>query len=111
VRPSGRGRRREPAGRPGQGSFLSWRTLARHVLEITAPPTRRDHARHFTAYYGPTIAARANAVREGREAEFGEAPDPFCDEWNRGTADRARFEKEFLLAVGTRRAATWPSGG
>lgn len=25
-----------------------------------------------------------------------------CDEWNRGTPDQARFEKEYLLAVGTR---------
>jgi hypothetical protein len=32
-----------------------------------------------------------------------EALDRFCDEWNRGTADQARFEKEYLLAVGTRR--------
>jgi len=31
-----------------------------------------------------------------------EALDRFCDEWNRGTPDRARFEKEYLLAVGTR---------
>ncbi|MDP9428667.1 MAG: hypothetical protein M3Q47_07245 [Actinomycetota bacterium] len=66
-------------------------------------PTPRDYARHFTAYYGPTIAARANAVREGREAEFDEALGRFCEEWNRGTADRARFEMEYLLAVGTRR--------
>ena len=26
----------------------------------------------------------------------------FCDEWNRGTPDRARFEMEYLLTVGTR---------
>ena len=29
--------------------------------------------------------------------------DRFCDEWNRGTEDRARFEIEYLVAVGTRR--------
>jgi hypothetical protein len=45
---------------------------------------------------------RANAVREGREAEFDAALDDFCDVWDRGTADAARFEKEYLLAVGTR---------
>jgi hypothetical protein len=27
----------------------------------------------------------------------------FTEEWNRGTDDAARFEKEYLLAVGTRR--------
>ncbi len=85
------------------GDRVEWGTLTREVLEITAFPTPRDYARHFTAYYGPTIAARANAVREGREAEFDEALGRFCDEWNRGTADRARFEMEYLLAVGTRR--------
>ncbi len=85
------------------GDRVEWGTLTRDVLEITAFPTPRDYARHFTAYYGPTIAARANAVREGREAEFDEALGRFCEEWNRGTADRARFEMEYLLAVGTRR--------
>ena len=47
--------------------------------------------------------AQANAVREGRETEFDQALDRFCDEWNRGTRDSARFELEYLLAVGTRR--------
>ena len=85
------------------GDRVEWRTLTRDVLEITAFPDPHDYARHFTAYYGPTIAARANAVREGREAEFDEALARFCDEWNRGTPDQARFEKEYLIAVGTRR--------
>ncbi len=85
------------------GDRVEWRTLTRDVLGITAFRQPQDYARHFTAYYGPTIAARANAVREGREAEFDEALDRFCDEWNRGTPDRARFEKEYLIAVGTRR--------
>ena len=57
---------------------------------------------YFKARYGPTIAARANATKTGRESEFDEALDQFCDEWNRGTADNARFEKEYLLAVGAR---------
>jgi hypothetical protein len=60
------------------------------------------YGEHFKARYGPTIAARANAVRTGREAEFDDALDRFCDDWNRGTPDRARFEMEYLLAVGTR---------
>jgi hypothetical protein len=78
-------------------------TLQRDVLEITAFEQPRDYGEHFKAYYGPTIAARANAARDGREADFDEALDRFCDEWNRGTPDHARFEKEYLLAIGTRR--------
>jgi SAM-dependent methyltransferase len=85
------------------GDRVEWRTQDRGVLEITAFPDPYDYARHFTAYYGPTIAARANAAREGREAEFDDVLRRFCDTWNRGTQDAARFEKEYLLAVGTRR--------
>ena len=85
------------------GDRVEWRTLSRDVLEITAFRRPHDYAEHFKAFYGPTIAARANAAREGREAEFDRALDRFCDEWNRGTTESARFEKEYLLAVGTRR--------
>ncbi len=84
------------------GDRVRFRTLSRDVLEITAFERPRDYGEHFKARYGPTIAARANAARTGREAEFDEALDRFCDEWNRGTPERARFEKEYLLAVGTR---------
>ena len=81
---------------------VDFATLERDVLEITAFERPRDYGEHFKARYGPTIAARANASREGREEEFDEALNQFCDEWNRGTEDDARFEKEYLLAVGTR---------
>jgi SAM-dependent methyltransferase len=81
---------------------VEWRTLHRDVLDVTAFERARDYGEHFKGHYGPTIAARANAQRNGREAEFDEALDRFCEEWNRGTADRARFEHEYLLAVGTR---------
>jgi SAM-dependent methyltransferase len=77
-------------------------TLERQVLEITAFGRPRDYGEHFKARYGPTIAARANARRAGREADLDEALDRFCDDWNRGTPDRARFDMEYLLAVGTR---------
>ena len=80
-------------------------TLQRDVLEITAFERGRDYGEHFRAYYGPTIAARANAARNGREDEFDAALDAFCDEWDRGTEGHARFEKEYLLAVGTREPA------
>ena len=79
------------------------RTLERDVLEITAFEQARDYGRHFRSHYGPTIAVEANARRSGREAEFVAALDGFCDEWNRGDAAGARFEKEYLLAVGRRR--------
>ena len=84
------------------GDRVEWHMLERDVLEITAFDQPRDYGEHFKARYGPTIAARANALRTGREAEFDEALDRFCDEWNRGAPDDARFEKEYLLAVGKR---------
>ncbi|MBA3300752.1 MAG: SAM-dependent methyltransferase, partial [Thermoleophilaceae bacterium] len=84
------------------GDRVEWQTLERDVLEITAFERPRDYGEHFKARYGPTIAARANAVKTDREAEFDDALDRFCDEWNQGTGDDARFEKEYLLAVGTR---------
>ena len=77
-------------------------TLERDVLEVTAFTRPRDFGEFFKARYGPTIAARANAVRNDRQAEFDAALDELCDEWNRGTATEARFEIEYLLAVGTR---------
>jgi SAM-dependent methyltransferase len=84
------------------GDRVEFRTLQRELLEITAFERPRDYGEHFKERYGPTIAARANAGRTGREAEFDEALNQFCDEWDRGTPERARFEKEYLLAVGTR---------
>jgi len=86
------------------GDRVEWHTMERDDLEITAFEHPRDYGEHFKARYGPTIAARANASKTGREAEFDEALDRFCEEWNRGTADDARFEKEYLLAVGARGA-------
>jgi len=84
------------------GERMDWRVLEREDLEITAFDKPRDYGEHFKARYGPTIAARANAVKTEREAEFDDALDGFCEEWNRGTPDEARFEKEYLVAVGTR---------
>ena len=60
-------------------------------------------AEHFRSFYGPTIVARANAAKDGREHQLDEALDVLCDRWNRGTADAARFEIEYLVAAGTRR--------
>jgi SAM-dependent methyltransferase len=82
----------------GRAELATWRG----VLEVTAFERPHDYGEHFKARYGPTIAARANAGRDGREQEFDAALDAFCDEWNRGSETRARFEMEYLLAVGTR---------
>jgi len=74
----------------------------RGVLEVTAFERPRDYADHFRVRYGPTIAARANAERSGREAEFDDALHGFCEEWNRGEQEQARFEMEYLVSVGSR---------
>ena len=84
------------------GGRVHFHTLERDVLEITAFEQAGGYGEHFKAHYGPTIAARANAARSERADEFDAALDAFCDTWNVGTPERARFEKEYLVAVGTR---------
>ncbi|HKG63411.1 MAG TPA: class I SAM-dependent methyltransferase [Solirubrobacteraceae bacterium] len=85
------------------GDRVEQTSVSRGVLDVTAFERAHDYGEHFKAFYGPTIAAQKNARAHGREAEFESALDAFCDEWNRGTAGRARFEMEYLLTVGTRR--------
>jgi SAM-dependent methyltransferase len=84
------------------GDRVRFGTLERDVLPVTAFERPRDWGEHFKQRYGPTIATQRNARRNGREAEFEEAMDRFSDDSNRGTPDKARFEQEYLLAVGTR---------
>jgi hypothetical protein len=85
------------------GERVQWRTLKRQDLTVTAFQRGRDYGEHFKTHYGPTIAARANAEKNGRAEEFDTAFDAFCDEWNQSEPDQpARFEKEYLVAVGTR---------
>jgi SAM-dependent methyltransferase len=84
------------------GDRVEWGTLERDNLEVTAFEHARDYGEHFKDRYGPTIVARNNAVKNGQEAEFDEAVNNFSEEWNRGTDDDARFEQEYLVAVGTR---------
>jgi SAM-dependent methyltransferase len=84
------------------GDRVKLHTVRKGVLDITAFHGARDYGEFFKARYGPTIAARKNAAANGRELQFDEALDRFCDEWNRGGADGARFEMEYLIAVGTR---------
>lgn len=84
------------------GSRVDFGTLRREELKITAFEHPRDYGEHFKACYGPAIAVRANAEKNGQADEFDAALDAFCDEWNRGSDENARFEKEYLIAVGTR---------
>ena len=83
------------------GNRVQFHTLERDTLAITAFTRARDYGEHFKAYYGPTIAVRANAAKNGRAEEFDNALDLFCDTWNLGTPDQGRFEKEYLIAIGT----------
>ena len=84
------------------GESVDFHTFERRQLEVTAFTLPTDYAQHFKDRYGPTIAARANAAKSGREGELDEALDAFCEEWNLGSAEDARFEMEYLLAVGSR---------
>jgi SAM-dependent methyltransferase len=84
------------------GERVELERAERDVLEVTAFERPHAYAEHFTQRYGPTIAARANAEKEGRESEFDQALTEFCVDWNRGSDDDARFEMEYLLTVGRR---------
>jgi SAM-dependent methyltransferase len=84
------------------GDRVAWRTLERDTLPVTAFRHPHEYGEHFKERYGPTIVARANASRDGRETQLDDALDRFCDEWNRGDADDAYFEQEYLVATGTR---------
>jgi SAM-dependent methyltransferase len=84
------------------GDRMDWTKLERGILEVTAFEQPREYGEHFKSFYGPTIAARANAEKDGRAEELDAAIDEFSEEWNRGSEDDARFEMEYLIAVGTR---------
>jgi SAM-dependent methyltransferase len=84
------------------GDRVAFTTLERRVLPVTAFQRPLQWGEHFKELYGPTIATLGNARRSGREQELEDALAEFCHDWNLGTDDRARFEQEYLLAVGTR---------
>ena len=84
------------------GDRVEWGTMERDNLEITAFEHPRDYGEHFKGRYGPTIVAARTPRRTAARRSFDEALNKFCDEWNRGTADDARFEQEYLVTVGTR---------
>ncbi len=82
------------------GDRIELEKVERDVLEVTAFQRPDDYGEHFKERYGPTIAARANAEKEGRAEEFDQALSAFCAERNLGSDDDARFEMEYLLTVG-----------
>lgn len=82
------------------GDRVEWTKRERDVLEVTAFERPREWGQHFKTYYGPTIVAGRNAEANGKHDQFEQAIDQFCDEWNLGEAEQARFEQEYLLAVG-----------
>jgi SAM-dependent methyltransferase len=84
------------------GNRVDLHSLKRDVLEIDAFDTPKDYVDHFRGRYGPTLVAEANARKDGREEEFDQAVTQFVEEWNLGTPDEARFEQEYVVAVGKR---------
>jgi SAM-dependent methyltransferase len=84
------------------GERVEFGTMERDALEVTAFARPDDFGEHFKQRYGPTIATQANARNNGRDAEFEQALSAFCDESNLGTPEQARFEMEYLVAVGKR---------
>ena len=86
------------------GTRVEFGTMRREPLEVTAFEQPGEFGEHFRQFYGPTIAVRANAEAEGRLEELDVELDRFCEQQNRGGGEGARFELEYLLAVGTRSA-------
>jgi SAM-dependent methyltransferase len=74
----------------------------RDSLPVTAFRHPHDYGEHFKARYGPTIAIRANAEKNGLADEFDAELEAFCDEWNRGPDHQAHFEMDYLVTVGKR---------
>jgi SAM-dependent methyltransferase len=85
------------------GDRVELQKLDRNVLDVTAFEQPRDLVDHFRENYGPTLATRKNAAANGREADLDEALYAFAEAQNAGTADGARFQPEYLIAVGRRR--------
>ena len=84
------------------GDRVHFTVAEKRTLEAAAFREPRDFGEHTKQRYGPTIATLANARRDGREADLEAALAQLFRDWNVGTEDNARFEMEYLLAVGTR---------
>ncbi|HWT90591.1 MAG TPA: class I SAM-dependent methyltransferase [Solirubrobacterales bacterium] len=86
------------------GGEVEFERLQRDTLEVSAFGRATDFGNHFKDRYGPTIAARANAEKNGRAEELDRVLDELCEEWNRGEAEDAFFEMEYLIAVARKRS-------
>ena len=85
------------------GDRVEWRSLEREVLDITAFKHPLDYGELFKARYGPTIGIRANAEPQRRARRSStRRSTTSATSGTVGTEDEARFEMEYLLAVGTR---------
>ena len=84
------------------GDTVAWSSMTRQALELTAFPERDALAEHFAARYGPTIAARKNAVATDRAAEFDAALAGVFHDADLGDGVDSRYEFEYLISVGTR---------
>jgi len=82
------------------GERVGFESLERDVLEVSAFAQPGEFGDHFRQRYGPTIVTRANAEREGKLEQLDQGIDRFCSDWNLGSDENARFELEYLLAVG-----------
>lgn len=85
------------------GDGASVEVSERDVLDVTAFAGPAEFSNHFRERYGPTIAAGANAEKDGRRAEFDAVLDELAVEWNRGDGEGAKFELEYLLTLAERR--------
>jgi ubiquinone/menaquinone biosynthesis C-methylase UbiE len=83
------------------GDRVTWSSSDTETLEVTAFARPIDFATHLANRYGPTLAARQFAVAAGRGDEFDAALAEFVERGNTGAPNRARFELEYRLAVGT----------
>jgi SAM-dependent methyltransferase len=82
---------------------VTWTSMTRGTLEVDAFGERDAFAEHFKAQYGPTITARKNAAAAGRQDEFDAALAGVFHEADVNDGDgAARYELEYLVAVGTR---------
>ena len=82
------------------GDAVAWSSMERGTLDVAAFPERDALAEHFAARYGPTIAARRNAVATGREVEFDAALAGVFAEAELGGGAGARYAFEYLVSVG-----------
>jgi SAM-dependent methyltransferase len=85
------------------GGEVEFERIERGTLEVSAFEKPNDFGEHFKERYGPTIAARANAEKNGKAEELDRKLTEFCEEMNRGEADDAFFEMEYLLTVARKR--------